>query len=105
MRLNELRTANDLLDDVHRLAARYEHDGSLLVQGALDSTTIADITDEAASALRRCGKDAWLPWLIVCLSSTGACVRREPKRRDVGRHGRRGRSRRRARAACASATE
>lgn len=38
MQLNELRTANDLLDDAHSLAARYEHDGSLLVQGALENT-------------------------------------------------------------------
>jgi hypothetical protein len=70
LRLNELRTANDLLDDTHRLAARDEHGGSLLVQGALESTTIADITDEAASALRRCGEGC-----LVAVANRLACHR------------------------------
>ena len=48
MQLNELRAANDLLDDAHKLATRY-HDACLLLQGALDNTTVADITDETAA--------------------------------------------------------
>jgi hypothetical protein len=85
MRLSEIRAANDLLDDPHKLAARYEHDGCLLVRGALDRTTVATITAEAASALRggRTSREAALDW------------RRHgtPRRHRHQRHSRTGRSR------------
>lgn len=55
MKLNELHAANDLLDDTQALPARYERDGCLLVRGALDPTALATITDQASSALVRCG--------------------------------------------------
>ena len=99
MRLNKLHAANDLLDDAHRLAARYEHDGCLLIQGALDTTTIADIAHEALSVGRFAGgvcqeppTDIICRWAGLPASSRSPCPKLMGNWFDV--RARRSRSRR-----------
>lgn len=55
MRLNHLTAANDILNHAQALAARYAHDGCLLVREVLGTAEIEALTEQAAAALQRWG--------------------------------------------------
>jgi 1-deoxypentalenic acid 11beta-hydroxylase len=79
VRLDELRPANDLLDNPLALAERHARDGCLFMRGAFDPALLADVTEQATSRLRLCGlarKDGGLSW-------TGA---KEPHVDETGIH-------------------
>lgn len=53
--LTELHAANALLDDPAALASRHQQEGCLFVRAAIDPDALADLADEAAALLERCG--------------------------------------------------
>ncbi len=55
MQLSELSSANDLLDDPGALAARYQHDGCLLVRRSIRPSALAAIADQVTSVLEHWG--------------------------------------------------
>lgn len=77
MKLSELLPANDLLGDDRALAARFDQEGCLLVRGAFHPPTLADVVDQATSALERYGlaqrRDGirWTGAVVPHLDKTG----------------------------------
>lgn len=55
MQLSELLPVNRLLHDPAALAARYQHDGCLLIRRAIRPSALAGIADQVASVLERWG--------------------------------------------------
>lgn len=55
MQLSELLPANRLLHDPAALAARYQHDGCLLIRRAIRPSALAGIAGQVASVLERWG--------------------------------------------------
>jgi hypothetical protein len=55
MALTEFHDANALLEDRAALAARHRQEGCLFVRGAIDPVALADLAEQAAALLERCG--------------------------------------------------